>query len=274
MRRCWTAPGMALFAGAVGCALRWRELRVSFDPDTGLSNINEPVTVGLICLTVIVLVCSLALGISIRRRSVPDGFSRAFYTNNYSSFALSALLGILCAAMAVLDAVSGMSGDSGLIFWIFHAAMAFTGFAMVALAVNAYTQKRSQLLCFWSVIPALFFCFWMVMFYRDHAGNPTLLEYSYRCYAMGASAVCFYYLAGFCFGREKPGATAAFSILATYLSVVTLADSQSITFRIFQAASAIYIAQFTARLLASLGPRAGADDLEEEGKRGNEKDGR
>ena len=257
MRKSWTAPTLALFAGAAACVLRYREQATAYDPITGLSEISTPVSMALISLTVLVLVAAAAFGaIAARGRQTPDKYRKAFYIESYGSFALSALVGLISAAAAVVFALTGGSagGVNGVALWAFYGLALFMGLSILHTSINSYTQKRSQLVPVTSVVPALFMCYWMVLTYKVNSTNPVILEYSYVCYAFGAAAVAFYYMAGYAYGRRKAGRTIAFGLMAVYFLVMTMADSRNVWLLVIQASSAVYLAQNVCRLIGSLSP--------------------
>ena len=262
MRRYWTAPAAALLFGALGGIIRWRELDASFEEATGLPKSGDMLTIAIISLTVIAAIASAAFAfIASKRRAAPEMYKKAFYIESYGSFAISVLLGIAEIAMGVVFAFSGdCMGITGYAAWVFYALMIISGFSVVSTVHHSYTQKEGNTTYLASVLPSVFFCYWMVLLYRENAGNPTLLEYCFSCYGFAAAALSFYYMAGYVYGRGKVGPTICFGLLSVYLLLMTVPGESHWSLAVYKAAAAVHIAQSTARFIAGLSLKSGAAD--------------
>ena len=75
----------------------------------------------------------------------------------------------------------------------------------------------------------LLFCFWLISDYQVRAADPVVMDYAYEVFAIAASVMAFYYLAGYSFQTGKPRRTLAACLLAAYFSLVTLADGHELT---------------------------------------------
>ncbi len=256
MRRYWTAPAAALLLGALGGFIRWKELNTSFEEATGLPKSGDVFTTAIISLTAVVAIVAVVFAILVsRRRTAPEIYRKAFYIGNYGSFALSALLGIAGCTLGVVFAFSGdCMGISGYVAWVFYALMIISGLSVVSTVLHSYTQKEGSAIYLTSVLPSIFFCYWMVLLYRENAGNPTLLEYCFSCYGFAAAALSFYYMAGYIYGRGKVGPTICFGLISIYLLIMTVPGESHWSLAIFKIAMAVYIAQNTARFIAGLSP--------------------
>lgn len=260
MRKLTLLPLGALLLGVAGAALRGAELTTVFDPVSGLPQRGAGVSAALIILFIAVLALSLAAAIVITLRlDVPEIFEKAYYTGSYLSFAVRAVLGATLIVMAVVCTFgrTDLMALSGLPRLVFIAFMILSGAGMVVMAYYSYTQRaESTLLRLGSVMPAIFYCYWMVALYRINAGNPVILDYCYGCLALGGAAMSSYYAAGFTYKRKNIFGTVFVSLLSIFLLTVSLADSYPIELKAVLAATAIYITDSTARFLSSMEPKA------------------
>ncbi len=259
MRKLSLLPLGALLLGAAGAVLRGLQLATVFDPSSGLLKRGSGVTTVLLILTVAVFALSLAVALLVSARlDVPRTFRRAFYTSSYLSFAMRALLGLGVTVTAIICGLGGtdLMALTGISRWVFVGFMALTGLAMVAMAYYSYTQRPEKpFLRLISVIPAIFYCYWMVALYRINAGNPVLLDYCYGCMAFAATAVCAYYAAGYTYSRSSVAGMVLVSLVAIFLMTVTLADSYPSGLKLTIAATAVYITDSASRFLSSAFPK-------------------
>lgn len=256
MRKRSLVPAAVLAAGVIGAVLRRTELNTAFEGN-GLPIPWAGATVALALFSALAMALCVVLAVSLGKSfTTPQGYKRAFRTDSYLLFAVMALLGIavtLCAALTALFGwdVLGLTGASR---WIFLALFALAGLGMTVMAYSAYTQKDTRFLKGGSVMPAIFFCFWMVSLYRQNAGNPVILEYCYSALALGAAAVSGYYAAGYAFGRKALTATVLMSLAAIYFLAVAVADPAPLALKLVLAAAAVFLTVNTTGLLTQLKP--------------------
>ena len=232
-------------------------------------------------LSAAVLIFALAMGLAVRKKNSPEAYRKAFQARRYGGFAVTALSGFAALAGAVLFVINRRDFSiDGVAMWVFAALAVGTGLAIVAMSLCQFTQKEGPGLLLWSVVPALFYCYWMVLIYRDNASNPTIEAYCFQCFAFAAAAVGFYYTAGFAYGRRKPGASVTVGILSVYLMIVTLADAYTAGLKLVIGGSALFMAMSLGRLLAGLAPaegvsggKSGDGDRAADGDGGGEPDG-
>lgn len=258
MRKLSLLPLGALFLGAVGAVLRTVELGTVFDPASGLPARGAPVSTALAALTAGVIVVALAVSVAVyMKKDVPVLFKKAFYTGNYLSFAVRALLGILVIGAAALCALryDPIMDLTDMARWVFIGFVALAGFGMTVMAYTSYTQRESPYLQLGSVMPAIFYCYWMVALYRVNAGNPVLIDYCYGCMAFAAAAMSAYYTAGYTYKRKSVVGSTFVSLAAIYLLTVTLADGYILPLKLVIAATAVYLTDNTARFLSALVPK-------------------
>lgn len=256
MRKVCLAPAAVLAVGIIGAFLRWTELQTAFEPN-GLPIPGAGITVALALLSVLAVGLCAALAVLLGKRyTTHRGYKRVFRTDSYLLFAMMAILGIgmtLCAALTALLGrdVLGLVGAGKLVFLLLFA---LAGLGLAVMAYSAYTQKDTRFLKPGSLIPSIFFCFWMVSVYRQNAGNPVILDYCYTALALGAAAVSSYYAAGYAFGRKTLTATVLMSLVSVYLLTVAVADPAPMVLRFSLAAAAVFFTVSTTNLLAQLKP--------------------
>lgn len=250
-------PPVFLMFGLIGALLRRVELTTVFDPASGLAERGAPVSVALILMSVAVFAAALALAATASHGfEAPERFKKAFHIRGYLTFAVMVALGLSTVVCAVILAASRTEplGLTGISRWVFLVFLALDGFGMTTMAYSAYTLRDTPLLQIGSLMPSIFYCYWMVSLYRVNAGNPVLLEYSYPCLAFAAAAVSAYYSAGYAYGRRSIAGTVCIGLSASYLLPIAAVSPAPMALRIPMLATAVCIALNTSHLLGSLRP--------------------
>ena len=231
-------PSFAILAGASGLYLRIMELKKVFDESTGLPLRGAGITFALIMLTVAVVLIAIAFAVHVRLKyTSPRGFESAFGTEILAYPLVFFIIGVLWLGSTVKYFIDLNTGEtiplSDLFFTILSALAAISA---TLFAIEGYQDPRRKTRFALSIIPTLFMCYWLVLFYRQNASNPILLSYCYECLAIITSALGFYFTSGFIYNRPAPG-KATFSFLtAIYFCFITLADEHAISIKL------IYIA--------------------------------
>ena len=245
----------ALLLGAVGAALRLAELRTGFEPGTGLPVPGAAARTALIALTAVTAAGALFIAIKLSGEyREPAGYIRTFRVRVPLFALLQVLLGLVTAVSGLwcLGLATPPMGLEGLPKWLFAGLMVLTGASMAATAALAFLKRENGLLPLTSVIPAVFFCYWMVCLYRENAGNPVLQDYCYSALAMAASSVSFYFDAGYAYGRRNLRASVFMDLSAIFLLSVAAADPAPAPLRLALAAAALYKTSVSFRLLSVL----------------------
>ena len=79
-----------------------------------------------------------------------------------------------------------------------------------------------------SVLPVLFFCLWLVVFYKENAANPILWSYGMEILAIAMCLLAVFRLSAYLFYRAKPRRAIFACMLALITSLATLTDSVSL----------------------------------------------
>ncbi len=238
----------ALVLSAAAMLLRSLELSTAIDAD-GLA-LFRPVTAVLIALTLL----TAAFFILFARRS-SGGWSA--FAEDYRSLGLP---GVIWSAACLLAQLYGAwllfrewKTGSDVLSLILALLAGLAGAGWLYLRLEEWRGKdsrASRLLA--GILVTLFYGFWLIVYYRNEAPNPTLLLTVYAFLALcacSAAACCF---TGGVVGRLKPGKTLVFCGLALYLSLVALVRSEPTAFRLFWAAAAVQFAHSSVLLLSPL----------------------
>ena len=97
-------------------------------------------------------------------------------------------------------------------------------------------------------MPAYASCVWLIVSYLDHSGDPIVLDYVYQLFAVVASVLGCYFLAGFSYRRPKAFPAILFSLTAMYFCLVTLADRHDVSMLLLFVAFALYLLATTVLL--------------------------
>ena len=100
------------------------------------------------------------------------------------------------------------------------------------LALTPSLPRWSGFGCFLSVIPVVFFCLWMVAFYKDNSTNPIVWRYAVQILAMAACLLGVFRLSGYMFYRAKPRVAVFACGLALTFALTVLMDEASAAVRL------------------------------------------
>lgn len=224
-------PFFAILAGVTGYFLRVSELLNVFDPTTGLPERGAETTTWLIALSIIFMLSILIFAIitSARHKALP-GFENAFGTDPLHYPIFFTLIGIVWLVGTLMYFIDINASTAIDIYFI--AFSAISAISVTVFAIQMYQNSSRRAPYFFNVIPALFMCFWLVLMYRQNASNPVLLSYVYQCLAIVASALSFYFTAGFLYGKPAPGKSIVAYNAAIFFCAVTLADNHPLGIRL------------------------------------------
>lgn len=237
MRKNVLVPLLALAGGGVGFALRKWLLATAFEPDTELVIPGTPAIYALAGFSAVFVL--LFLGFALRQeKSLPRGL--AFAAGRGNTLAATAL--ILCAMLLVGSAgmeliahsfvspVSPYQGENVLVR-ISSRVLPILRLGLCALALPAcFFWARSILRgesgreSLSTLAPCMLYCVWLISAYQSWSADPVIQNYVYEVFAISASLLGFYFIAGHSFGNGKPRSTLFFCLTGTYFSLVAMAD--------------------------------------------------
>ncbi|MDR1299573.1 MAG: hypothetical protein LBJ84_04910, partial [Oscillospiraceae bacterium] len=106
----------------------------------------------------------------------------------------------------------------------FFILSAISAVSAAVVAHGAYIGHTGGFCRFLSIVPPIFFSYWMILLYRIHASDPVIVNYGYECLAIAASAMSFYFLAGYQYGKPEPGKTLFCIVMTVFLCGAVSAD--------------------------------------------------
>ncbi len=230
-------PLFALIAGAIGFVFRQMEVNTGFESATGFAKRDFQLTAILIGLSALVIVLAAVYAIITGRKlKAENDYSKAFAPRGFLYIGTSFVLGVCWLVAAVMYFIqkraAGISAIESIptpsvavIDYIFVFLAAVTAFSLVLMALGAYKGRSGTEMILFSLVPSIFYCFWLIIMYKDNAANPVLLSYAYQCIAVAAAALSAYFSAGYVYKKSVTGRT-LFSFLVTiYFCSVVLADN-------------------------------------------------
>ncbi len=247
------APLTALLAGITGMLLKRKELAEVYDAVTGLPDKGSalPNFIALLSAAVFAFALIFAL-MSAAVFSAEKQYEKAFSPLNVGFTLISMLAGILMICDAVPLYFENLYSHSRIVTIIFSVFAAFTGLSVFLLTRISFTRKGKESVALWSLIPALFFCFWMVLVYRENSQSPVIIRFCYICLALVSSTLAFYYSAGYAYSRTKIRMTIITHLMAVYFLPIAVINTAELYERIFLILTGVVIFLQTVRFLSNL----------------------
>ena len=240
-------PLFAVLAGIGGLYLRFLERANVFDQLTGLPERNATFTLWLFILSAAFIISIIVFAIYAYAKHRPSlGFENAFGTDPLAYPIIFTFIGLVWLAGTYLF-FSDLSqlGSIATIDVIFIVFSSLAAISTTFFAIEMFQDSRRKAPYALSVVPTLFVCFWLILMYRQNASNPVLLDYVYKCLALMASALSFYFTSGFLYGKPAPGKAIFTYFAAIYFCTVTLADDHPLSIKI------IYFAMIAVNIIHS-----------------------
>ena len=270
MRKELTVPLTALVGGAAGFFLRRWELSSAFEADTGLHIPGSSATMALIALSAVVALI-LALACRGIHRDFPGGYDQAFAAPGNAPYMMgmpaAAFLFLLAGGASLLE-LAGTYRTAGSYFTLLPqtlltALCIASGACLFLLGKNNYRAEGRGRYSACLLLPAYTACLWLIVSYQEHSGDPVVLDYVYQLFAVIASVLGAYFMAGFAFERAKAFRSVFFSQLAVYFSLVTLADRHDPAFLLLYSGFLFYFLASGVALLHNVAaqPAAGGKRL-------------
>ena len=217
---------------AAAMLLRKLELLTVLD-SSGLA-VFRPVTAVLIALCVLAAVFYILVS---RQTPQPEelGITEKYLRLGWGT---AAFLVQLCGAWLLFR--SWKSGGTALALALaLLAGLAGAGWLCLRIAeCRGRTSSGDRFLA--GSVVTLFYCLWLIAYYRDEAPQPSLILTVYGFLALCVSCVAAYYYTGRAIGRLRPRRTLFFCGLAVLLSMVAqVRGAEPSAFRLFWIAGAM-----------------------------------
>ena len=249
-------PVCALALGAVGFIFRKEVLDTAFDA-AGLAVPGSHSALMLLYLAGAAAVICILLGAIIGgvRKSVPE-YVKMFYgglLNIVVNIVIAAAFIYACYLVYIRYGSFSELSVLQLLFLIFAVLSAI---AFIVAAVGSYRRKGSGALSVFSLAPALFFCIWLIVFYKENSVNPTLIRFAYHCVAFAVTAIAFFAASGYAFEKSGKVLYLITALLAIFLCTMCAADfTGSLPEIILLGATVVELVINTTLFIANLRPR-------------------
>lgn len=222
--------GSAVLA-AFGAFLRWMQLQVSFEKDTGLA-VRGSMWPYLLAVWLAVGAVYLAVVIArMQRRGrarLPKTFAAAFRPDTVLTPALSLLFGLIMVVGGLMLILrTPLAERQRALIMILGAIAVLTGLSYPVYLLRAGEEEPpSALRAVLAAFPIALFAFWLIVSYKMHIVNPTISSYAPEIITIAAAAVAFFRLAGFAFENPKPERALFWGSWAAFLCLLGLSDSR------------------------------------------------
>lgn len=253
-----------------GAAMLVRSLELSTVLDAGGLAVFKPATAVVICLSLLTAVFCVFFV----RRYIQARTGEVF-TAEYASFGL---FGVVLGAASLLVQLYGAwllfrgwkSGGNALdLILAVLAGLAGAGWLSMRIEENKGKEGYGARFAAGSVV-TLFYCFWLIVYYRDEAPEPSMVLTVYAFLTLCACAIAAYQIAGGSVGKLRPRLAAAFCGVAMYLSLVALVRAEPASYRLFWLAGAVQFALSGTMLLGPCEPFPAPEKEEETGSEPSE----
>ncbi|MDR0863117.1 MAG: hypothetical protein LBN30_10160 [Oscillospiraceae bacterium] len=244
----------AFILGIAGFVTRTIELSIGYEPDTGLPIHSSAVVNTMIWLSLIVILLAGALGVLLRHNYTSKRtYGAAFAPAKMSYFLFTVVLGVLWLAATVAHAfiayTSGAPTTQDLAYSILSVLAAVS---VMMLGHNAFTGRAGSAMLFFSLVPEVFLTLWLVILFSVNQTNPVLLSYSYQGLAIASSALGFFFVAGYVYGKPGPGKLSFSLVCAIFFNAVALADRTPLPTRAIFAVMLVFHSVSLVRFLLRL----------------------
>lgn len=272
MRKEILLPALALAGGGAGFLLRRTELDAAYDPVSRLMSMDHPATwilMGLaaVMLAVFVLACRGAE----KRNNTPRQWFCAPEDPVYIMLTVSASLILLIAAGFAAREL--LHARERTVMKIVSVALSVLG-ALGALAAGrcSYRNEWSEYVPLQLMGPAFCALVWLIVGYQAHAREPEIQLFAWQILAGVSVVMALYNQVSLSLNKCRLWSVCVPGLMGIFLSLVTLADSGSLTMKTVNLFSALYLtAQMYLLLRNAFGapwpermPRRAEEDDEED----------
>ena len=213
--------------GAFGAFLRWLQMQVARDSETGMIN---PSVLNYL-LPALIIAAAVILWLRVKKLTdaetvFPTGMSEAlrglslvYIVSAWVIAAVAVIGGIMTILNASLDSLRSM--------YVIIAVLAMLGGLSFPLICSASRSHYSPgLVSVLMSFPILMFCVWLIASYRANASNPNVWVYAIEILAICCALLALFYVAGYAFGRPEPRKACYLSLFGAFMCITTLSDSR------------------------------------------------
>lgn len=223
---------VSLFLAAAGLAVRLAELSAAFDPISGLT-VFSPLTVVMVGLSLIAALFYIFFSRKVKLPAQPRDYISAFQPGSSLTFIVSIIAFLVMCAGAYLCYLTGLAKVSAAASGVFALLAVLSGASYFTLSFNALKRRGHGDMMLSSVIDVIFLCYWTIIYYRQQAANPVLIEGMYSFLGLCSATLAFFYATGFTAQRPAPRSYLLFAGLAIFFCIIALANASSIAYGLF-----------------------------------------
>lgn len=215
----YTMAGTVLAAFTV--MLRWLQTQTVFDAETGLPTLHAPLTTMLVAALLLAAAALWWLSGRMGADNAPEEPEQALALPHRET-------GWILIATAALAAI----GSAYLFFTedgtLMKAAALLGILSAPVLAMMPQLPRWGGFGAALSVLPVLFFCLWLVVYYKDNAANPILWSYGMEILSIAMCLLAVFRLSAYLFYRANPRRAIFACMLALVTSLSSLTDGVSL----------------------------------------------
>lgn len=242
-----------LGAGAFSVFIRWLQLMLGFTDglaDSTIFNLLVPLMLVIAGFVFLHFVDKFRND----RWYIPEDFYDAFYNPGKIYSAVRWGLGVIMAGGGLFLLISSETDKNADFLRVLSLMGVVNGltFPLVLTSANKPHASSRKLVCYVSVIPVIFFCWWLVSIYKINANNPVTWEYGPEAVAVILSIIAFFRVAGFPFGTANPWRSMFFSMLASAADLMVLADTRYVGLQAMFLASALMLTLYNWVLITNM----------------------
>ena len=232
--------------GAFGVFCRWVQGMNAFE-ENGLYRTGNLWGIILIIMYIAAFATLLGFALFFKRRlylASPPQYGPATAGNRRLGLPVALAISLIMAAGSVMLLLTADEASSPKLLRVLAllGVICAAGFMGMSGAMGKPSPRGSALelgLCLASALPVAFCCYWLVVSYRQDAATSVVWSYAPELFALSASLLAFYYVAGHAYGRPRPFASIFFCCFGAYCCLVTLPDSRLIALQIMFFAAAV-----------------------------------
>ena len=245
--------------GALGWLLRRAQLEAALDPVSGLYTPWHLMSVLLAVFTAAAAV--IAAGAAIGARKGAGETAEAGVSWGFGHF----VLGLLAAVLLALGAYmfhSGLWYSTFELPWLekLCAMLAFLAAICIAvLSCSLSARKAGAVAKATGCVPPLFYCIWLLYYYRVNAIDPALQTYVWQCMGLAAAALGVFWHSGALYGVFKRGRSLWCLMMAEYLCILSMAGQESVEGILMLSATALWCAVLAS---SAVGAKPSAKNVE------------
>jgi len=227
-KKVWLFAGPTAVLSAAGALLRSLELRGSLNRSTMLMDFQAPSAI-LLALTLLALLATVLPAARLAPEQGSVSYERSFRGPGTVAVGAVSLLLLLAGAVLGLRAARGLAESYTAGLMALMAALGGVGW--FSLGLDAFRRKKGRYLS--ALLPVLFCCVFLILYYKEYAAQPALLYTLYPFLALCSGLCALHLLSGYTLGQAKPRLTVFLCFFGFYLCAVALPGVPDTVCRLF-----------------------------------------